>query len=103
MGVLPECHRSATPVAGVAWAPTRGIASVDVQVDNGAWQPAQLADALSTDTWRQWIYYWNATPGTHRLRVRATDGTGALQDERAQPPEPSGATGYHAVQVAVTA
>ena len=28
------------PVAGVAWAPTRGIAAVEVQVDDGPWQRA---------------------------------------------------------------
>ena len=73
-----------------------------MQVDEGAWHEAMLADALSTDTWRQWVYHWDATPGDHRLRVRATDGAGALQDAHDQPPGPSGATGYHTVNVAVT-
>jgi DMSO/TMAO reductase YedYZ molybdopterin-dependent catalytic subunit len=90
------------PVAGAAWAPTRGISRVEVQVDDRAWQPARLADALSIDTWRQWVYPWDATPGTHRLRVRATDGTGTLQDGRDHPPEPSGATGYHTIYVTVS-
>ena len=89
-------------IAGVAWAPTRGIAKVEVQIDGGPWHEASLADALSTDTWRQWVYRWEATPGQHRLRVRATDGTGALQDGHDQPPGPSGATGYHTVDVDVT-
>src|SRR5205814_1328484 len=52
--------RAATgAVAGVAWAPTRGIAKVEVQVDDGEWQQASLADALNVDAWRQW-----ATAGT---------------------------------------
>jgi len=97
-----ELSAKTTSVAGVAWAPTRGIAKVEVQVDEGAWHEATLADALSTDTWRQWVYRWDATPGDHRLRVRATDGTGALQDGHDQPPGPSGATGYHTVNVTVT-
>jgi DMSO/TMAO reductase YedYZ molybdopterin-dependent catalytic subunit len=88
-------------VAGVAWAPTRGIATVEVQVDDQAWRPAQLADALGVDTWRQWAYPWKAAPGTHRLRVRATDGTGAVQDGRDHQPEPNGATGYHTVVIDV--
>jgi DMSO/TMAO reductase YedYZ molybdopterin-dependent catalytic subunit len=97
-----ELRAKTISVAGVAWAPTRGIAKVEVQVDEGAWHEAMLADALSTDTWRQWVYRWDAHPGDHRLRVRATDGTGALQDGLDQPPGPSGATGYHTVNVAVT-
>jgi len=97
-----ELRAKTVAVAGVAWAPTRGIAKVEVQVDEGAWREATLADALSTDTWRQWMYRWDATPGDHRLRVRATDGTGALQDGLDQPPGPSGATGYHTVDVTVT-
>lgn len=91
------------PVAGVAWAPTRGIRRVEVQIDDQPWRPARLADALSTDTWRQWNYPWDATPGTHQLRVRATDGTGTLQDGTDQPPGPYGATGYHTINVQVRA
>jgi hypothetical protein len=100
----PRTVRTGTvPVAGVAWAPTRGIAKVEVQIDSDPWQPARLADALSADTWRQWVYTWDAVPGTHHLRARATDGTGVLQDERDRPPEPGAATGYHAIWVTVTA
>jgi DMSO/TMAO reductase YedYZ molybdopterin-dependent catalytic subunit len=88
-------------VAGVAWAPTRGISAVEVQVDGGAWHRAQLAQAISKETWRQWLYRWNAEPGTHELRVRATDGSGTLQDGRDTPPPPNGATGYHTVVVSV--
>jgi DMSO/TMAO reductase YedYZ molybdopterin-dependent catalytic subunit len=90
------------PVAGVAWAPTRGIAKVEVQIDDGPWHEATLADALSVDTWRQWVYRWDARPGPHRLRVRATDSTGEVQDGQDQPPGPSGATGYHTINVVVT-
>jgi sulfite oxidase len=86
----------------VAWAPTRGIASVELQVDNEPFREAVLADQLSTDTWRQWAYQWDATPGRHRLRVRATDGSGQVQDERIRPPMPNGATGYHTVSVDVS-
>lgn len=50
----------------------------------------------------QWVYHWEATPGTHVLRVRATDGAGALQEERRHPPRPDGATGYHRIRVKVT-
>lgn len=88
-------------VAGVAWAQRRGITAVEVQVDDRPWQPATLAAEYSTDTWRQWYWRWDATPGTHTLRVRATDGTGAVQTEERTPPFPDGATGWHSRVVTV--
>ena len=82
------------PVAGVAWAPTRGIAKVEVQVDDGPWEEARLGPGTSDDTWRQWVYDWRPTPGRYRLRARATDGEGETQTEDSAPPAPDGATGY---------
>ncbi|HEX6254212.1 MAG TPA: molybdopterin-dependent oxidoreductase [Euzebyales bacterium] len=89
-------------VAGVAWAQTRGITRVEVQVDDGEWREARLADELSVDSWRQWVHTWDATPGDHTLRVRATDGDGRTQTADRVPPRPDGATGHHSVSVAVT-
>ncbi|MEQ8717979.1 MAG: molybdopterin-dependent oxidoreductase [Acidimicrobiales bacterium] len=89
------------PVAGVAWAQTRGIAAVEVQVDDGPWMEAELADALNDTTWRQWVWRWNASPGRHTLRCRATDGTGAIQTADRSEPIPDGATGHHEVVVLV--
>ncbi|MCB1260144.1 MAG: hypothetical protein KDB33_07120, partial [Acidimicrobiales bacterium] len=89
-------------VAGVAWAPDRGIAKVEVQVDDGPWQEAQLGEVASDATWRQWYLPWDATPGEHVLRVRATDGTGQTQTEELAEPAPDGATGWHTRRVVVT-
>lgn len=91
----------ATAVAGVAWAPSRSIASVEVRVDDEPWRRARLSGELSENAWVQWIYEWDAPPGTHRLQVRATDGTGETQTAEPAPPAPSGATGYHAIRVDV--
>jgi DMSO/TMAO reductase YedYZ molybdopterin-dependent catalytic subunit len=88
--------------AGVAWAQHRGISKVEVQIDNGPWQPARLAPVDSTDTWRQWTYRWNATPGTHKLTVRATDSNGDLQTATQAPPRPNGSSGLHNTVVMVT-
>jgi hypothetical protein len=85
----------------VAWAPTRGIARVEVQVDDGPWVEARLADALHVDTWRQWVHEWEATPGRHTLAVRATDGTGETQTAERTPVAPDGATGRHTIEVVV--
>ncbi|MEU4239403.1 molybdopterin-dependent oxidoreductase [Actinoplanes sp. NPDC026619] len=88
-------------VAGVAWAQHVGIAKVEVQVDDGPWAVATLADTASTDTWRQWSWPWPATAGQHTLRVRATDTSGQTQTSADAPPAPDGATGWHSVQVNV--
>ncbi len=88
-------------VAGVAWAQNLGITRVEVQVGRGDWEDAVLADAISPDTWVQWVYTWDATPGTHEIRVRATDTTGETQTADVNPPAPDGATGYHARFVVV--
>ena len=90
-----------TPIAGVAWAPDRGIRKVEVQVDDGPWTEAQLGRVLSKDTWCEWMLPWDATPGTHTLRVRATDDTGSTQTSKEAPPEPDGATGWHSREVHV--
>ncbi|WP_425557285.1 molybdopterin-dependent oxidoreductase [Kribbella aluminosa] len=81
--------------AGVAWAQRRGVRKVEVQLDDGPWQQAQLAAQDTVDTWRQWTFRWNATPGTHKLTVRATDGTGRLQTADQAPPRPNGSSGLH--------
>ncbi|MEV4495293.1 molybdopterin-dependent oxidoreductase [Micromonospora arborensis] len=88
-------------VAGVAWAQHRGIRQVEVRVDGGEWQQAELAPTVSVDTWVQWSWRWDATPGEHRLQVRATDATGETQTERTQSVAPDGATGWHSVTVTV--
>ncbi|MGI5523869.1 molybdopterin-dependent oxidoreductase [Micromonospora sp. CA-259024] len=88
-------------VAGVAWAQHRGIRRVEVRVDGGEWQQAELAPTVSVDTWVQWSWRWDATPGEHRLQVRATDATGETQTERTQGVAPDGATGWHTVTVTV--
>ncbi|MGC4838887.1 molybdopterin-dependent oxidoreductase [Micromonospora vinacea] len=88
-------------IAGVAWAQHRGIRRVEVRVDDGQWQEAALAPTVSVDTWVQWSWRWDATPGEHRLQVRATDATGETQTERTQDVVPDGATGWHTVTVTV--
>jgi len=88
-------------IAGVAWAQHRGIEGVEVSVD-GIWYEAKLPKQDTIDTWRQWYYVWDATPGEHVLQVRATDQTGHTQTAVMHKTEPNGATGYHTIQVTVT-
>ncbi|MFN8146626.1 MAG: molybdopterin-dependent oxidoreductase [Candidatus Nanopelagicales bacterium] len=98
---LTQVRTGRVAVAGVAWAQHRGISAVEVQVDDGPWQRARLGGAPTDDTWRQWVWAWDAAPGRHTLRVRATDGTGAVQPEARLTPFPSGAQGHHEVVVTV--
>ena len=72
------------PIAGVSWAQDRGIAKVEVQIGDGGWQETELGEAISKNTWRQWVLPWDATPGRHVIAVRATDVTGETPNRRHQ-------------------
>jgi DMSO/TMAO reductase YedYZ molybdopterin-dependent catalytic subunit len=90
------------PIAGVAWAPDRGIRAVDVRIDEGEWLPAELSAPISDATWVQFVLRWEATPGEHVVRVRATDGDGVVQTDERTRPAPDGARGHHAIRVTIT-
>jgi DMSO/TMAO reductase YedYZ molybdopterin-dependent catalytic subunit len=90
-----------TAVAGVAWAQHKGIEAVEVRVDQGPWNQARLAAVPDLDTWRQWVWEWDATSGNHVIEARATDKTGYTQTAALAQPEPNGATGYPSVAVTV--
>jgi DMSO/TMAO reductase YedYZ molybdopterin-dependent catalytic subunit len=92
-----------TAVAGVAWAQHKGIDAVEVRVDQGPWHEATLAAVPGIDTWRQWVWYWDATPGNHVIEARATDDTGYTQTAVQAPPPPNGATGYPSINATVRA
>jgi DMSO/TMAO reductase YedYZ molybdopterin-dependent catalytic subunit len=84
-----------TALAGVAWAPSVGVSKVEVQIDSGPWNTAELGDVASKNTWVQWRYQWAATSGPHVVAVRAYDATGQVQSDVPSRPDPDGATGYH--------
>jgi DMSO/TMAO reductase YedYZ molybdopterin-dependent catalytic subunit len=86
-------------IAGVAWAQTRGIRTVEVKVDDGAWTAARLAPDQGADLWRQWVLPYDFRPGSHTIAVRATAADGELQTDRRAAPFPAGATGWHTVTV----
>ncbi|QDW30820.1 molybdopterin-dependent oxidoreductase [Arthrobacter sp. KBS0702] len=88
-------------IGGTAWAQTRGITKVEVQIDNGPWTEAVLSAEASVVTWRQWSFDWEATPGPHYIKARATDGTGEVQTDKRADPVPDGASGWQSVMVTV--
>ena len=88
-------------IAGVAWAQHRGIATVEVRVDDGEWMPARLGEGTTDDSWCQWVVDWDAPAGDHIVQVRATDKAGDVQTEEVTPVAPDGATGYHTRRISV--
>ena len=89
-------------VAGVAWAQHKGIEAVEVRVDSGPWHEATLAAVPELDTWRQWVWEWDATGvGPHTIEARATDKTGYTQTSLQAPEAPNGASGYPVAQINV--
>jgi DMSO/TMAO reductase YedYZ molybdopterin-dependent catalytic subunit len=102
LGTLTRDGDGVAAVGGVAWAQTRGIAKVEVQIDDGPWMPAEMGDALSNDTWRQWAHRWKpAATGRTTIRCRATDNDGTIQTDERSEPLPDGASGHHQIVVFV--
>lgn len=89
------------PIGGIAFAGARGISRVEVRVDGGAWQPAQLRSPLSETTWVIWRYEWPFAAGDHLFEVRCAEGDGTPQIEETRKNRPSGATGIHSEEATV--
>lgn len=89
--------------AGVAWFQHSGISAVQVQVDGGSWEDAELATVASTDTWVQWRRVVSLDEGEHQLRVRAVDRDGNPQTGVVADVLPDGATGWHTIDVTAKA
>ncbi len=94
-----EVSTGSLDIGGVAWAQHTGIASVEVAVDGGDWERAELAQTPNDDTWVQWALTVTLDEGDHELRVRATDGDGLEQTGVLRDVVPDGATGWHTIQV----
>src|SRR3989441_5484145 len=94
----------AVTLAGVAFAGTRGVHTVEDSTDGGrSWTAADIKPPLSPLTWVLWSAMWTpASEGPYQLKVRATDGADAMQDPKASPSFPNGASGYHTIQVSVS-
>jgi DMSO/TMAO reductase YedYZ molybdopterin-dependent catalytic subunit len=89
------------PIGGIAFSGARGISKVEVRVDGGPWQVAQLRSPLSETTWVIWRFEWAFAEGPHTFEVRCTEGDGTPQIEEENPARPSGATGIHSKESAL--
>ena len=96
---LREFPAGRRAIAGVAWAQTRGIATVEVRVDEEDWVEAELSPEVDADVWRQWVLPYDFPAGRHSVTVRATSADGEAQAEARTTPFPSGSTGWHSIQV----
>lgn len=90
-----------TVVAGVAWCQHTGIEAVEVSVDNGAWERAELGEVPNVDTWVQWRAELAVPAGDHTVRARAIDRNGEVQTAVVRGPVPNGATGLDEVSFIV--
>ena len=92
-----------TPVAGIAWAPTRGIERVEVKIGDEDWMPCRLGQAVGDESWVQWHREWTpSSTGRQQIQVRSTDGSGYTQSGKNVRPRPNGAEGWHTISVHVT-
>lgn len=83
------------PIGGIAYAGAKQISRVEVSVNGGEWQAAQLRQPLSELTWVIWRYNWRFQEGDYKFEVRAYDGAGDLQSLESRGTRPDGATGVH--------
>jgi DMSO/TMAO reductase YedYZ molybdopterin-dependent catalytic subunit len=89
-------------VAGIAYAGDRGVWEVEVSSDGGkTWEFARFLEPVpGRDAMARWeAGFQMPTTGSVTLAVRATDGTGQLQAEDFQLPQPDGASGRHSITV----
>jgi DMSO/TMAO reductase YedYZ molybdopterin-dependent catalytic subunit len=93
MTIISADQRKLVPIGGIAHAGSRGISRVELRVDDGPWQAAEIRTPLSQMTWVIWRYDWPFEPGKHTFTVRCYDGSNTPQIVEAMPPAPSGASG----------
>lgn len=72
-------------IEGAAWGAP--IGEVEVQIDDGPWQPAQLdSENVRRFAWRFWSLEWaDAEPGEHSITSRAIDTHGNIQPAKDDP------------------
>ncbi len=91
-------------VTGYAIGGKSGVSKVEISTDGGdSWEPVEVfSNPQPSQMWAFWKYVWKNPPkGRQTLKVRATDGRGNVQTSIETPEWPSGATGYHTIDVTV--
>jgi DMSO/TMAO reductase YedYZ molybdopterin-dependent catalytic subunit len=96
--IIENGDQRLVPVGGIAYAGARGISKVEVRVDGGPWEPAQLRTPLSETTWVIWRYEWPFAAGEHTFEVRCAEADGTPQIEEASDARPDGSSGIHSLE-----
>lgn len=99
--IIEDGDQRYVPVGGIAYAGARGISKVDVRVDGGAWEEAQLRSPLSETTWVIWRYEWPFAAGGHTFEVRCAEADGTPQIEEFETSRPDGSSGIHSSGVSL--
>jgi hypothetical protein len=66
-------------IRGRAFSGEGRVSRADVAIDGGPWQQASLREPNIAGAWVRFEFGWQARPGDHAIRVRATDGQGHSQ------------------------
>ena len=93
--IIEDGDQSFVPIGGIAYAGARGISAVEVRVDGGSWEPAELRAPLSETTWAIWRYEWPFATGDHTFEVRCREADGTPQIEEDSDARPDGSSGIH--------
>jgi hypothetical protein len=96
--IIENGDQPLVPVGGIAYAGDRGVSKVEVRVDGGAWEPAELRTPLSETTWVIWRYEWPYSPGEHTFEVRCAEADGTPQIEEKSKSRPAGSSGIHSFE-----
>ncbi|MFN2142466.1 MAG: molybdopterin-dependent oxidoreductase [Candidatus Promineifilaceae bacterium] len=99
--LIEDGDQRRVPIGGIAFSGARGISAVQVRVDGGEWQDAQLRSPLSETTWVIWRYEWPFEEGQHLFEVRCRELDGTPQIEEQTDNRPSGATGIDSVEATI--
>lgn len=68
-------------IRGRSWSGHGRIARVECRIDDGPWRPARIEGANEPLAWARWSLDWDAAPGPHTVRVKATDERGNTQPD----------------------
>ena len=99
--IIEDGDQRRVPVGGIAFSGARGISAVQVRVDGGEWQDAQLRSPLSETTWVIWRYEWPFEEGQHLFEVRCRELDGTPQIEETTDNRPDGATGIDSFEATI--
>lgn len=99
--IIENGEQRLVPIGGIAYSGDRGISAVEVRVDGGPWEPAELRAPLSETTWVIWRYEWPFASGDHTFEVRCREADGTPQIEEATDARPDGSSGIHSEEAAL--